>query len=138
MVEIDFSKEWTLRRSWETPSASRHEFPPISTMPAEAWIEFTKQIEGLDVMQNLVTNFLYDVRGDTATVRCYLYCVLYLRGAQGGDRSPIGGEYTFGCQRIDGAWKINRVRFEALWIDGNPDIRAQAIARRAAMSEAAD
>jgi uncharacterized protein (TIGR02246 family) len=76
----------------------------------------------LDQTQHMFTNFLIDVQGDTARLKCDVLAQHVQRGAAGGDKYLAGGKYKIDLKRIDGDWKIIRVNAGSVWREGNREL----------------
>ena len=91
----------------------------------EHWVEFVRQIEGFDASQHYLSNFIYDIDGDTAVVKTYLVAEHHL----GGDYFTLGGQSTHAFERMSDGWKVVKVTLLPWWTKGNQLLMAEAAER---------
>ena len=87
-------------------------------------------LERLDATQHIFSNHLFEVDGDRATGRFYMYAQHLKSGAEGGALHTLGGQYHDEYVRADDGWKVRRRVFRAIWGWGNngfnPGFRSDA------------
>jgi ketosteroid isomerase-like protein len=76
----------------------------------------------LDATTHMFTNFIIEVNGDTARMRAKIIAQHVRKGVPGGDKLLAGGKYDAQIRRLDGKWKLARVRGTSLWHEGNEAI----------------
>ena len=91
----------------------------------EHWVEFVRQIEGFDASQHYLSNFIYDIDGDTALVKTYLAAEHHLDG----DYFTLGGQSTHTFERTPDGWKVVKVALIPWWTKGNKLLIAKAAER---------
>lgn len=100
-----------------------------STMPvvwkSDDWIRFARQIEGFDSTQHCVSNFTYDIHGDTALVTTYLVAEHHL----GNEYFTLGGQSTHTFVRAPDSWKMIKASLQPWWTKGNSNLVAKAAER---------
>ena len=70
-----------------------------------------------------VGNFQTTVNGSTATVRCYGIALHYRSGVSSDVKSRrFVGTYEIELSATGGGWRINRLRFNLKFIDGNLEL----------------
>jgi len=109
------------------------DFPDASTAGAstpkkwqtDAWIKLARQVEGFDATQHCVTNFIYDINGDSAVVRSYIIADHHL----GGEFFTLGGQSIHTFERTAQGWRIVKVGLHPWWMKGNPALMGKAAER---------
>ena len=79
----------------------------------------------LDARHHQIGNLEIEVDGDRATAHCYGSAWHYLPNPAGSTRCFVG-TYDFGLTKMDGAWRIDLLRFNLKFIDGNADLEGAA------------
>ena len=79
-------------------------------------------LRGFDATQHRLSNFTFDINGDSATVTAYVIAEHFLVTGSGDGSVTLGGRYTFGLHRFGDTWKISDFRLEAWWHRGNPGL----------------
>lgn len=79
-------------------------------------------LDRLEATTHMFTNFIIEVNGDTARMQAKIIAQHVRRGVPGGETLLAGGRYDAQVRRIDGQWKLSRVRGTSIWHDGNPKI----------------
>ena len=73
-----------------------------------------------------VGNYLLTITDDTATAFCYGTATHYLPNKTNQNTRAFIGSYDFHLQRVDAAWRIDQLRFNLTFIDGNQDLAPDA------------
>lgn len=81
-------------------------------------------LDAIDGTQHIFSNFAVDVNGEAGTFRCQMRAQHILHDAEGGPLFELGGVYHCGIRRVDGAWKITKLTYQATWWQGNPRVLA--------------
>jgi hypothetical protein len=86
-------------------------------------------LEGLDASQHLIGNTMIELSGDRATSTCYFQAQHVFQGAPGGDTYIVAGTYSDVLTRGDDGWRIAHRTLTPSWMQGNPEVFAEAAAR---------
>ena len=81
---------------------------------------------GFDATQHLLSNFVFHVTGDRATVTATVQAEHFLANDQGDGSVTLGGHYDFGLKRTPDGWRIDRFKLTASWHRGNQGLYALA------------
>lgn len=95
------------------------------TLPAQQIVDaWDEGLRPLQAMHHQAGNFLVNVDGDVAEAFCYGIASHYLPNPSGRNIRTFVGSYEFHLQRdaACGRWRIDRLRFNLKYIDGNPDL----------------
>ena len=96
--------------------------PEATEMAADeitsAWDDGLKHLEA---RHHQIGNLEIEVDGDRAAATCYGSAWHYLPNPAGSTRCFVG-TYDFGLSRMDGEWRIDLLRFNLKFIDGNADL----------------
>ena len=76
----------------------------------------------LDAVHHQAGNFQVSVNGDEASASCYGIAFHYLANQPGGNTRTFVGSYDFHLARVDDAWRIDELRFNCKFIDGNLEL----------------
>ncbi|MEW4467897.1 nuclear transport factor 2 family protein [Parasphingorhabdus sp. JC815] len=116
--------QWDLYRSIYADEAtldfSSWSGTPASTMPADDWVAGVRAtLEPFDATQHVLTNFVLDVNGDSATCTCYMSAHHHL--VVDGDRQmhSIGGYYVHELGRVKNGWLIHKTTLNVTWEMGD-------------------
>ena len=82
---------------------------------AVAWLE--SSLSGIRI-QHVVSNFRIDVTGDSAAGKAMFLTTVHLEGL--GQPLTTGGYYDLGFARVDGRWKLRRLREDNRWMHPVP------------------
>lgn len=85
-----------------------------------------RALDTLDGTQHLFANFLIDIDGDTARLRCDILAQHWRRGVPGGETYMAGGKYTVELRRKAGRWQFARLNARSLWSEGNRSLLPSA------------
>ena len=69
--------------------------------------------------QHFISNVLIELAGDSATVTANVLAVHIPRADDPKTHFDLGGRYQFSTVRTDAGWRISRVRFDAVWSQGD-------------------
>lgn len=83
-------------------------------------------LRGFDATQHLLSNFVFDIAGDRATVTAYVQAEHFLVNSEGDGSVTLSGHYDFGLTRTPDGWRIDRFRLTATWHRGNQGLYALA------------
>lgn len=100
--------------------------PPVTVKAADWAAGIEPFLRGFDATQHLLSNFVFEIAGDRATVTAYVQAEHFLVNDQGGDSATLGGHYDFGLARTPEGWRIDRFKLTATWHRGNQGIYALA------------
>lgn len=105
---------------------------PASKMSADAWVAGVRAtLEPFDATQHVLTNFVINLAGDSATCTCYMVAHHHL--VVDGDRNmhSIGGYYVHGLKRKGDGWLIHNTRLNVTWEMGDRGLFILAAKRSA-------
>ena len=91
----------------------------------DGWEEGLRRVRAI---HHQVGNLAVAPRGGVADAFCYGTASHYLPVPSGRNTRVFVGSYRFHLVRRDGAWRIDRFRFDLKYLDGNPDLEAEAAA----------
>lgn len=101
---------------------------PASELTAEeitaAW---EKGLKPLAAIHHQTGNYRIRVEGDRAEAFCYGTATHYLPTRSGRNVRSFVGSYDFVLDRLDGKWKISAFKFNFKYMDGNPNLEAEAL-----------
>jgi uncharacterized protein (TIGR02246 family) len=96
---------------------------PEPVVGSVAIANFMKGIlDRLEATTHMFTNFIIEVNGDTARMQAKIIAQHVRMGVPGGETYLAGARYDAQVRRIDGKWKLARVRGSSIWHDGNAAI----------------
>ncbi len=78
-----------------------------------------EMLSGFEATQHVSTNHLFDVEGDTAHCVSYVFGTHFLRSDNGEAIHQVGAKYEFSTKRVEGVWKIDRMKWRKFWGSGN-------------------
>ena len=99
---------------------------PRLTQTAEALVQYAQNVHGkLNVVQHHVMNQQVEISGDEAT--CLSKGIAYNEHpvSQGEGYWLLYCRYEHGLRKIDGKWKITRIKMTPLHSDGNSNLLQQ-------------
>ncbi len=99
---------------------------PVTVKAADWAAGIEPFLRGFDATQHVLSNFVFDIAGDRATVTAYVQAE-HVRVNDKGDGSvTLGGFYNFGLKRTAHGWRIDRFKLTASWHRGNQGLYALA------------
>jgi hypothetical protein len=90
-----------------------------STQIVDTWKGF---LPGFDATHHQLGNFLVESSGDKATAFFYGTATHYIKDNRKGNLWTVVGSYNINLARTDGAWRIETLKFNLKYIDGNNDL----------------
>jgi hypothetical protein len=81
-----------------------------------------RNLLGSIVTQHLLGPVEVTVTGDGARAECHVRAYHVRKGAPGGDEWMVAGHYVFELERPSAAWKIRKMKLEAIHQTGNPKL----------------
>lgn len=99
---------------------------PVTVKAADWAAGIEPFLRGFDATQHLLSNFVFDIAGDRATVTASVQAEHFLANDQGDASVTLGGHYDFGLRRTPGGWRIDRFKLTASWHRGNQGLYALA------------
>ena len=97
---------------------------------ADDWVaDIRKTVDAMDCVQNMISNPVHVISGDTALSRCEFHLVDLLANTSGDSRFDAGGFYDFSLARHGDTWKITQYSAKVIWRSGNPYIFSIAHAK---------
>ena len=121
------SRDWALFRSIFadelTMDFSSYSGVPGSRMSADDWVAGCRSLlPGFDATQHVLTNFMIDVEGDSATAIVYMKAEHFIANSLGDNSHTLGGYYTHKLMREGEQWKIHATTLTVLWSRGNRQV----------------
>jgi hypothetical protein len=118
------TKDWDLLASCFVPDAViRYRSFGEEIRGVRALEEYLRgALDPLDATQHLFTNFAYELDGDLGRFRCSLQAQHVRTACAGGPLFTVGGTYEIDVARNADGWRIRRLQFEPIWMDGNPEV----------------
>jgi len=96
---------------------------PTSMTPRQVAAAWAEGFKPLSHVHHQVGNFQTTVSGSTATVRCYGIALHYRSDISSEAKSRrFVGTYDLSLSALGGGWRINRLRFNLKFIDGNLEL----------------
>lgn len=103
---------------------------PESVMAADDWVAGVRAtLEPFDATQHVLTNFVIDLAGDSATCTCYMAAHHHLVTGDLREMHSIGGYYVHDLQRAGDGWLIHRSNLNVTWEMGDRALFELAAAR---------
>jgi hypothetical protein len=94
---------------------------PEDTTP-EAIVEGWRESFGhLEAIHHQAGNYEVEVHGNEASASCNGIAFHYLPNESGQDTHRFVGTYDVGLQKVRGSWRIDSLRYNLKFIDGNLD-----------------
>jgi len=121
------TQNWSLLRSIFTGEVefdfSSFNGTPPAKLPVDAWIAACQAlVPGFDATQHLLTNFMIDVAGDTATTTVYVQAEHFIATDKGERSHTLGGYYNHRLVKSPDGWKISGLVFTVFWRRGDPQV----------------
>ncbi|HVX23196.1 MAG TPA: nuclear transport factor 2 family protein [Acidimicrobiales bacterium] len=139
MDGIDTRSYDAVRSAWADEQEVEFVGFPAGSPLSSGRYETDRRTHGLIAMisqfsstQHLNTNHLVTVEGDRATCSCYVLATHHMDIERGEPWSTIGARYDLEAARLEGAWKLTKLRWTRLWSSGNDGLWAEAARRMAA------
>lgn len=105
---------------------------PARMSPQQVIESWQGVLPGFEATQHSISNFRVNVVGDNATINCYGTAVHYLPNESGSeDTWTVVGTYDFHAVRSDDTWKVDDMRFNFKFMEGNeqlPQLARQQVA----------
>ena len=93
---------------------------PAATLPAADIIKSWESIfPGFEHTHHQVSNFNVDEKNSEATVFCYGTATHYLTNDSNNNIWTVVGTYNFHLTQQNGQWKVDRMKFNFKYQDGN-------------------
>ena len=87
------------------------------TMQSKDFLQIIRQaVSPFDSTQHLLSNFVIDVDGDSATCVCYLQAMHFSEDDTGAHTVIIGGYYSHSLVRTPAGWRIDKYRVVKTWM----------------------
>lgn len=100
--------------------------PPRALSAEQVIAGWEAGLKPIQAVHHQAGNFLVNLVGDGADAFCYGIASHYLPNSSGMNTRTFVGSYEFHLQRdgTGGRWRIDQMRFNLKYIDGNPDLEA--------------
>jgi hypothetical protein len=130
-------RDWALYRSIFADEVfmdfSSYSGAPGTKMGADDWVAgCQRMLPGFDATQHSLTNFVYDIRDDEATVTVYMQAEHFIANTLGDASHTLGGYYLHRLRRGGDGWRIHATTLTVLWSRGNRHVYQLAAERVAA------
>lgn len=123
----------TDNRNWETVEncfaeqvnldyTSMIDGQPAQLKPEQITGSWKGVLPGFDFTHHQTGNFVTEVSDSTATVFCYGTASHYLANDTKNNLWIVVGSYDFGLKKVNNQWKINSMKFNYKFQDGNSDL----------------
>ena len=116
MVEACFSDVATLDMTSLTGGE------PVRLTPSQIAGGWATGLAPIDHVHHQLGNFLIEITGDAARASCYGIALHHRKVADPRSVRRFVGGYDVRLSRRDGAWKIDRFRFDVAFVDGNLEL----------------
>jgi hypothetical protein len=94
-----------------------------AVIPADRIVNgWAEGLKSLQAVHHQAGNFQVRITGDGAKVSCYGIAYHYLPNRTGRNTRMFVGSYDLHLVQQSGDWKIDAFRFNAKFVDGNPDL----------------
>ncbi|SDQ86702.1 nuclear transport factor 2 family protein [Pseudovibrio sp. Tun.PSC04-5.I4] len=108
---------------------------PVDLTPAEITTAWKALLPGFDQTHHQIGNALIESKEQKATARVHVTATHFIDGAEGGDIWVVYGTYDIGVVHEAGTWKINKIKFNFKFQDGNLELPVLAQTRADEKSE---
>ncbi len=95
---------------------------PVLATPQEIVYGWDKGLKPLKGIHHQVGNFLVDVGSNEASAFCYGIAWHYLPNRKNKNTRTFVGSYNIHFAKLEGLWKIDELKFNLKFIDGNLDL----------------
>lgn len=89
----------------------------------EGWREGLSHLEGL---HHQAGNYEVEISGEEAAAFCYGIALHYLPNETGRATRTFVGTYDLNLRKHRGAWRVDRLRYDLKFLDGNTDLEGAA------------
>ena len=132
------SRNWPLFRSIFADEVemdfSSYSGQPGSKMSGDQWVDgCQRMLPGFDATQHVLTNFMIEVDGDSASAIVYMKAEHFIANSLGDNSHTLGGYYTHRLARSENGWLIHATTLTVTWSRGNRqvyELAAQRVAER--------
>jgi hypothetical protein len=128
------TRDWALFRSIFADQLfmdfSSYSGSPGSKMTGDDWVAgCQRMLPGFDATQHSLSNFVFDIRGDEATVTVYMQAEHFIANKLGDNSHTLGGYYVHKLRRGESGWRIHATTLQVLWSRGNRHVYQLAAER---------
>lgn len=103
---------------------------PATPMAADDWVAGVRAtLEPFDATQHVLTNFVVEVDGNTATCTCYMAAHHHLVTGDLREMHSIGGYYVHQLKRDGDGWLIHHTHLNVTWEMGDRELFERAALR---------
>lgn len=95
---------------------------PSNLTPAAITAMWSEGFRALEAVHHQIGNLRITVSADRATAFCYGTATHYRHTGSGRNVRTFVGSYDLGLVRMDGVWRIDELRFNLKYLDGNLDL----------------
>lgn len=103
---------------------------PGEHMSGDTWVARCRaMLPGFDATQHLLSNFMFDLDGDSGKVTVYMQAEHFIANRDGDASHTLGGYYVHQVRRGPPGWKIHGTTLNVTWSRGNRHVYQLAAAR---------
>jgi hypothetical protein len=95
---------------------------PVTMAPVTITAMWSAGFHELEAVHHQIGNLRITVSGDRATAFCYGTATHYRHTGSGRNVRTFVGSYDLGLVRMSGEWRIDELRFNLKYLDGNLDL----------------
>jgi hypothetical protein len=106
--------------------SSKNGGEPAILSPHEIVESWKRTLSGFESTHHQLGNHLVKMSGNQADMFCYGTASLYLPNDQDENLLTVVGTYDFHLLKADAKWKVDKMRFNFKYQDGNASLRALA------------
>jgi hypothetical protein len=96
--------------------------PVEKLKPGEIITRWKALLPGFKMTQHMITNHRVQIAGDEAECLSYVAATHHLPNPSGKDIWFVMGSYEHHLVRTSRGWKVDKMKFNATLIEGNPDL----------------
>jgi len=95
---------------------------PENTTPAAIVDGWRESLSHLKAIHHQAGNYEVEVNGSEADASCYGIAYHFLPNATGRNTRTFVGTYDVHLRKLGGSWRIDRLRYNLKFLDGNLDL----------------
>lgn len=99
---------------------------PATLTPEQITDSWKKLLPGFDATHHQLGNYIVETADEKANVLCYGTAAHYLKNDSGNHLWTVAGTYAIELSLLSGIWKIEALKFNLRYMDGNMDLPALA------------
>lgn len=95
---------------------------PATLTPEQITTSWKNLLPGFDATHHQLGNYITEMTNTTTSVFCYGTATHYLKNDSGNHLWTVARTYTIELTNEAGSWKINLLKFNLRYMDGNMDL----------------